>query len=268
MRANYIHWIEDILQLHSPESENLEDMNAMLPIVYNKRTNSEIHGIDIGTGANLIFPLLGVSMNNWNWIASDINPQALDIASQIINMNALNDKIALKLVNANEPPISSIIYHSDNTGAITNASTEYFDFCMCNPPFYNSVDEAISNPQSCSSGSYNELVTSGGEIEFISRMVRDSVTLQTRVKFYTSMVGKKASLKPLIRLLHEVHVTNIMTTEFTQGKTSRWGICWSFTSAGLDVPLVQKSVFAAAKENKRRNVEIWDVSLSGTSFNT
>jgi len=48
------------------------------------------------------------------------------------------------------------------------------------------------------------------------------------------MIGRKSNLKYLTSKLWEVGVTVVKTTEFVQGRTSRWGLAWSF------LPLVQK----------------------------
>jgi 23S rRNA (adenine1618-N6)-methyltransferase len=42
------------------------------------------------------------------------------------------------------------------------------------------------------------------------------------------MIGRKSNLKYLISKLWEVGVTVVKTTEFVQGRTSRWGLAWSF----------------------------------------
>lgn len=49
------------------------------------------------------------------------------------------------------------------------------------------------------------------------------------------MIGRKSNLKQLISKLWEVGVTVVKTTEFVQGRTSRWGLAWSF------LPPIQKS---------------------------
>lgn len=65
-------------------------------------------------------------------------------------------------------------------------------------------------------GTPEEMVCSGGELAFVSQMVKDSIQLQGRVHWYTSMVGKKATLKQLRRMLHDSKVTALRTTEFVQ----------------------------------------------------
>ncbi len=64
---------------------------------------------------------------------------------------------------------------------------------------------------------------------FVSAMIKDSISLGHRIGFYTSMVGKKKSLKPLIKLLKELKVPHVFSTDFVQGDTTRWGIAWSFS---------------------------------------
>ena len=105
---------------------------------------------------------------------------------------------------------------------------ERFSFTMCNPPFFESLGEASTNPNTACGGTEMEVACPGGELAFIMSMVEDSVRLGARVHWYSSMVGKKSTLKALRKELHSRHVTAIRTTEFAQGKTSRWAIAWSF----------------------------------------
>ena len=73
------------------------------------------------------------------------------------------------------------------------------------------------------------MVTSGGEVAFVSRMIEESLVLQDRVQWYTSMLGKHSSVEILVNKLREKGVSNYGVTEFVQGnKTRRWGIAWSF----------------------------------------
>ena len=67
-----------------------------------------------------------------------------------------------------------------------------------------------------SAGTPEEMVCPGGELAFVTQMVKDSLKLQGRVHWYTSMVGKKTTLKQLRRKLHESKVTALRTTEFVQ----------------------------------------------------
>lgn len=108
---------------------------------------------------------------------------------------------------------------------------------MCNPPFYTSSTEMLSSaaakqrpPFTACTGSENEMVTPGGEIAFVTRMIEESLVLQDRVQWYTSLLGKFSSIEVLVKKLRQSNVDNYALTEFVQGrKTRRWGIAWSFT---------------------------------------
>lgn len=55
---------------------------------------------------------------------------------------------------------------------------EHFDFCMCNPPFFESMEEAGLNPKTACGGTPEEMVCPGGERAFIMRIIDDSVVLK------------------------------------------------------------------------------------------
>jgi 23S rRNA (adenine1618-N6)-methyltransferase len=111
-----------------------------------------------------------------------------------------------------------------------------FDFIMCNPPFYSSEDEMLSSaalkqrpPSTACTGSANEMVTPGGEVEFISRIINESLHVMDGVQWYTSMLGKFSSIGPIVEKLKKNRIVNWAVTEFVQGsRTRRWGVAWSF----------------------------------------
>jgi 23S rRNA (adenine1618-N6)-methyltransferase len=73
------------------------------------------------------------------------------------------------------------------------------------------------------------MVTSGGEVSFVSRMIDESLQLRERVQWCTSMLGKLSSVSVLIERLAELGNNNYAVTEFVQGnKTRRWAIAWSW----------------------------------------
>ena len=120
------------------------------------------------------------------------------------------------------------------------------DFAMCNPPFYESAAEledlarAKSRPpRSACTGAYVEMVTPGGEVAFVRRMIEESVVLGKRVRWYSTMLGKLSSLERLVPVLAEHQVRNWAVTEFVQGgKTRRWALAWSWF--GVRPPSVAK----------------------------
>lgn len=63
---------------------------------------------------------------------------------------------------------------------------ESFDFCMCNPPFFESMEEAGLNPKTSCGGTPEEMVCPGGEQAFITRIIEDSVALDQTFRYQTS----------------------------------------------------------------------------------
>lgn len=61
---------------------------------------------------------------------------------------------------------------------------EKFDFCMCNPPFFESLEEAGLNPKTSCGGTSEEMVCPGGEKAFITRIIEDSIELKHHFRYY------------------------------------------------------------------------------------
>ncbi len=200
-RINYILWLQDLIKLNRPTGGGVE----------------RVLGIDIGTGANVIYPLLGTAMDSkWNFIATDVDETALSLAKKNLDANPqLQERIKLTRVTS-DARVQAALPPGDSS----------VDFCMCNPPFFESALDVRVRPDGRTAGTRSELVCQGGELGFVSGIVRESATLRGKVRWYTSMFGKKASVKAILKLLRESGFTNIVTTEFLQGRTTRWGIAW------------------------------------------
>ncbi|KAG0646343.1 U6 small nuclear RNA (adenine-(43)-N(6))-methyltransferase [Hyphodiscus hymeniophilus] len=186
----------------------------------------QVLGLDIGTGASCIYPLLGCSQRpKWRFAGTDIDDKSLRFARQNIQINGLKNRIKLYQSKPDGPllPLDSLGF-------------ENIDFSMCNPPFYESQAEMLTSaaskqrpPFTACTGSESEMVTPGGEVAFVSRMIEESIVLQDRVQWYSSMLGKFSSLGTIVEILREKGVSNYAVTEFVQGsKTRRWGLAWSF----------------------------------------
>lgn len=209
LRLNYLLWIEDILKENSLQI-------------------SEVTGIDIGTGASCIYPLLAASHFKWHMLATEIDEESYKIALKNVEVNNLQDMISVKKVSSDTVLTSAL-----DTG-------HHYEFCMCNPPFFSSEMELdpklISRspsrplPHNARTGSMSELVSPGGEIGFIKRIIDDSKELKNLVRVYTVMMGHKNSVKIVENFLKEANVHSIGTTEFCQGHTTRWAIAWTYDS--------------------------------------
>jgi 23S rRNA (adenine1618-N6)-methyltransferase len=82
--------------------------------------------------------------------------------------------------------------------------------------------------QACT-GAEVEMVTEGGEVAFVSRMIEESLQLRDRVHWYTTMLGKLSSVSVIVETLMAAGNNNYAVTEFVQGsKTRRWAVAWSW----------------------------------------
>lgn len=129
---------------------------------------------------------------------------------------------------------------------------------MCNPPFFGSAQElnfsfksrkeSRPRPRNAFCANVNEVVASGGEVEFVTRLIKESEQLKDRIKIYSTMIGHKSSLNPLKKLLREVNVVSFKHTEFCQGHTTRWGLAWTFCD--IDLRKVPEITLAVSRKLK------------------
>ena len=219
-RADYIHYIADLLA---------ESNNGIIP------EDENVIGLDIGIGANCIYPIIGNFSYNWSFVGTDIDENALQNCKKIIAENPkLIDAISLQLQVEPRYIFKNIILPEDK-----------FAFTICNPPFHASQEEATKatirkinnlentrtkNPILNFGGQNAELWCEGGEFAFITQMIYESVKYPLQVFWFTTLVSKKDNLKSLYKTLNKVGAVAIKTIEMAQGqKTSRF-IAWTFLS--------------------------------------
>lgn len=203
-RADYIHYVSDIFN-------NPKDLRVL----------------DIGTGANLIYPIIGHAEYGWKMVGSDINQEALKVAETIINENSL--PIELRLQN-NRAQIFEGIIRAD----------ERFDLTVCNPPFHSSREEAErgterkwrnlgkGNKKDLNfSGSKDELWCEGGEKEFIHKMILESERFKGNVQFFSTLVSKEKNLAPLESLLKKLKADHKIISYGHGNKQTRI-LAWTF----------------------------------------
>mmetsp|Transcript_24734 Transcript_24734/g.67283 ORF Transcript_24734/g.67283 Transcript_24734/m.67283 type:complete len:653 (-) Transcript_24734:358-2316(-) len=262
-RLNYLLAIEDLLlgQAGGPAMDGT--CTGQPP------SRRRIRGLDIGTGASAIYPLLGRAALGWTFVASEVDDEAAQAAEGNVAANGWASDIEVRRAEGGRDGLLR--------GAVRPG--ERYDFCMCNPPFYSSETEAVAraNPHTApapgqrSSGTPSELVCAGGEEGFLARLVRESADFAEQVVWFTTLLGRKASLEPLaarIRSLSspaapcpgpvppektvpggkgggveaDVHgesalrprVACIRWTELTQGQQSRWVLAWTFEAAACE----------------------------------
>lgn len=71
-------------------------------------------------------------------------------------------------------------------------SSEQYDFCMCNPPFFStpqetqcffkSRKESRPRPRNAFCASLGEVVAKGGEVEFITKLIEESKLLNNKIR--------------------------------------------------------------------------------------
>ena len=213
-RADYIHYIADLLgSLH----------NDSIP------TGSSVRVLDIGTGANCIYPLIGYREYGWSFLGSDIDPASLASARKIVAENNLSDKIKLKLQSSPQSIFKGIL-----------ESEDLFDISICNPPFYSSKQEAlatsfkkrknlgISSSKLNFGGTANELWCSGGEHDFLLRMIKESKEVQNKCRYFSSLVSKIDNLPSIYNELKNIKAQDIRTIDMAQGQKKSRLVAWTF----------------------------------------
>jgi 23S rRNA (adenine1618-N6)-methyltransferase len=219
-RVDYIHYLADLLA---------DSNNGIIP------NGENVQGLDIGIGANCIYPILGNQVYGWSFVGTDIFEEAIENCEKIIQNNPqLIDFISLQLQGDGRFIFKNIILPEDK-----------FAFTICNPPFHSSQEEATkSNIRKINAlentknkkpilnfgGQNAELWCEGGELAFITQMIFESAKYPLQVFWFTTLVSKKENLASLYKTLNKVSAVEVKTIEMAQGqKTSRF-LAWTFLS--------------------------------------
>jgi len=211
-RADYLHYMADLLA-----------DKGSIP--------QKIKALDIGTGANLIYPIIGHSVYNWSFIAADVEESSLHSAQKIIAKNPSLKKAIECRLQTNPEDIFFGVFHKDET----------FDFTLCNPPFHKSQKEATQGTQRKNrnlgkknekllnfAGQANELWYPGGEIAFITKMIKQSSKRAKNCLWFSTLVSKKDNLEVIYKVLKQVKAIEVKTIEMKQGQKLTRIVAWSF----------------------------------------
>ena len=216
-RADYVHYLADLLAASN---------NGIIP------KGKGVQVLDIGTGANCIYPLIGHSEYGWRFVATDIYAASLANAQIILDANpALAKYITLRLQPSPDAIFSGII-----------RDDEWFDLTLCNPPFHASPKEAgaatqrkwknlgkqDANPGLNFGGQDAELWCEGGEEGFIQRMINESAQMAARCFWFTTLVSKSASLPGIYAALKRAGVQEHQTIAMSQGQKQSRLVAWTF----------------------------------------
>ncbi len=181
--------------------------------------NKEKILIDIGTGANLIYPLLGYKLYNWKFIASEINEDAINIGKKIIKENNLEKEILIIKQNDSKKIFENII----------NFNNKYL-CSICNPPFFDiNTEIKKDNLYTDNEYNYNEVYCEGGEIFFIKEMIKESYIYKKNIFLFSSLIGRKSNMKKIYSVMKNLKEMSLLKKiTIKQGKNARWIIIWSF----------------------------------------
>ena len=217
-RADYLHYAADLLA---------NDNTGAIP------RGPQVSVLDVGVGANCIYPILGRHEYGWSFVGSEIDPQALRNARRIV---------------AENPTLTGFVdcRHQPNTGAIFRGILrpgERFDLTLCNPPFHASAQAAAAGtlrkarnlgtaqaarPALNFGGKNNELWCPGGEVAFIRRLIAESAALPSAALWFTTLVSKASNLPPLCRALTEARAIEVRIVPMSQGQKQSRLLAWTF----------------------------------------
>lgn len=189
--------------------------------------------LDIGTGANCIYPLIGAREYGWRFVGSETDPVALQWAKRLVAANpSVSDLIELRLQSS---PLACF-------KGVTKPG-ERFEFSMCNPPFHESADAAAAGNRRKRrnlgqrkgpsvvlnfGGQASELWCEGGELGFVGRMIAESAERPNLCRWFTTLVSQAAHLPRLYRSLDDVKALDVMTLEMTPGQKKSRILAWTF----------------------------------------
>ncbi|CDT51731.1 hypothetical protein VCR4J2_580122 [Vibrio coralliirubri] len=241
-RADYIHRVADILNSDGQGEP------------YN---HASVKALDIGVGANCIYPIIGATEYKWRCTGTDVDSVSIKTANFIAESNPnLKGKIRARLQADSESIFKGVI--KDN---------ERYDVTICNPPFHSSLEEAekgsqrkLDNlaanrakkagqsfkpemnkkpvkldkstkqdkPTLNFGGQKAELWCPGGEAAFIMKMARESQLFATQVLWFTTLISKKDNVDMVRSELGKLRAKQVKVVEMSQGqKVSRF-IAWTF----------------------------------------
>lgn len=216
-RADYIHHIADLL------ASNHQGQPPR---------GNKIRVLDLGVGANCIYPILGVKEYGWSFVGADINKTALMAAHKNIVQNNLHAQIELRWQKNPKHFFQNIIQDKES-----------FALSICNPPFYASKEEAqqanlrkLSNLKKSKSsktqlnfgGQQQELWCQGGEEQFVCNMILESKKFAHAVQWCSSLIAQEVHLKKAYKTLKQVAAKEVKTIKMGQGNKKSRLLAWRF----------------------------------------
>jgi 23S rRNA (adenine1618-N6)-methyltransferase len=214
-RADYIHYIADVLA---------EGNKGEVP------TGKTVKVLDIGVGANCIYPLIGHKTYGWDFVGSEADYIAAASAKKIVEDNGLVGAIDIRKQTSYTNIFEGIIKPG-----------EKFDMTMCNPPFHSSSKEVkekstrkwknLGQDKGADlnfGGRNNELWYEGGEPRFLNKMITESKQFAKSCKWFSSLISKKTTLDGCYKSLDYYKAADVKTINMSQGQKTSRILVWRF----------------------------------------
>lgn len=219
-RADYLHYLADLLAASN---------DGEIP------RGAKVRALDVGVGANCIYPLLGNREYAWRFLGSDIAAEAIASAKAIVQANpGLSEAIELRQQGDTAHIFQGLL-----------SRDERFDLTLCNPPFHASAEEANSGskrkwrnlgkldpkrklPVLNFGGQAAELWCKGGEAAFVSRLIKESVQVGQQVLWFSSLISKAGNLPLVYSALKQAGALQVQTVEMAQGQKQSRFVAWTF----------------------------------------
>ena len=217
-RADYLHHLADLLA---------EENGGAIP------RGPAVHVLDLGVGANCIYPILGAADYGWSFVGTDIDPAALANAERIVACNpSLAGRVDLRLQRDPRKIFAGVAAPGDRFAA-----------CVCNPPFHASAAEADAGtrrklrnlgldahrrPERNFGGHGRELWCRGGELAFVRRMVTESAARPELCRWFTTLVSKSEHLPAIHHVIRAAGASALRTLDLAHGQKRVRIVAWSF----------------------------------------
>ena len=217
-RADYIHCIADLLGRMN---------NGNIP------TGGKIKCLDVGVGANCVYPIIGIKEYGWSFVGVEIDPVAFESARIIVEMNPpLTPKVELRFQHNPKGILEGVI-----------KKDELFDMSICNPPFHSSAAMAqagtlrklnnlsskkITKPLLNFGGQQNELWCEGGELQFVQDMILQSKQFADSCFWFSTLISRESNLRQVYVFLKSVKAADVKTIPMGQGNKISRVVAWTF----------------------------------------
>jgi len=193
----------------------------------------KVKALEIGVGANCVFPIIGSAEYGWKFVGADIDPVSVKWVKELAMANP-------RLKNNVESRLQKNPAHFFK-GVVR--PKERFALTLCNPPFHESKEAAqegtlrkLKNlegkrPAEATlnfGGSDTELWCDGGEAGFLNGMIRESARLPEAAAWFSTMVSKRENLPGIEKTLKKVKALESRTIEVSLGQKRSRIVAWTF----------------------------------------